>query len=94
ELSSWTELDVPTEGRAFSGTATYSTSFEWTPADSIAQVVLDLGRVEVLAEISINGQPAGISWIAPHRVDITSLLLEGTNQLEIKVTNTWFNRLV
>ncbi len=94
ELTSWTELDVPDEGRAFSGTATYTTTFEWVPADAASRVMLDLGQVEVLAEVSLNGQPAALSWIAPHRVDLTTLLQEGTNRLEIRVTNTWFNRLV
>lgn len=94
ELTSWTELDMPGEGRAFSGTATYTTTFEWVPTDAGARVMLDLGQVEVLAEVSLNGQPAALSWIAPHRVDLTTLLQEGTNRLEIRVTNTWFNRLV
>ncbi len=36
----------------------------------------------------------GILWKAPYQVDVTSALKAGANQLEIKVTNEWTNRLI
>ena len=33
-------------------------------------------------------------WKAPYRVDVTNALQKGKNQLEIKITNQWTNRLV
>ena len=57
-------------------------------------VYLDLGDVKNLAEVSINGKPLGILWKAPFRVDATGAVTDGTNHLEIKVTNLWPNRLI
>ncbi len=93
KLSSWTELDLPPEARAFSGTATYTTEFEMNPLAPGARVELDLGRVEVIAAARLNGEPAGILWSPPYRLDITRLLKPGLNRLSVDVTDTWFNRL-
>ena len=43
--------------------------------------------------IRINGKNLGVCWKPPYRVDITDVLVEGINKVEIEVTNTWFNRL-
>ena len=55
---------------------------------------LDLGRVEVIAEVFVDNKPAGVCWAPPYGVDITDLLRKGTNKLEIRVTNLWVNRLI
>lgn len=93
-LRSWTELDLPEEAKAFSGTATYTATFTMEPLADEARVELDLGRVEVMASVKVNGEPAGTAWSQPYRLDITPLVKPGTNQLAVEVTNTWFNRLV
>ena len=36
----------------------------------------------------------GIVWHAPYRVDVTSALKPGANEVTIKVTNAWVNRLI
>jgi hypothetical protein len=46
-----------------------------------------------IAEVSVNGKTAGILWKPPYRMDVTDLLKPGANQLEIKVTNEWNNRI-
>jgi hypothetical protein len=94
QLKSWTELDLSPEGQAFSGTAAYTTEFTWQPPAADMPVELDLGRVEVIADVSLNGQPVGVVWTPPYRLDITRLVKPGVNRLSVKVTNTWFNRLV
>ncbi|MFA7370243.1 MAG: glycosyl hydrolase, partial [Kiritimatiellales bacterium] len=43
------------------------------------------------AEVFINGNPAGVLWCSPYRMDISSLVKAGVNVLEIRVTNTWHN---
>jgi hypothetical protein len=62
--------------------------------DKNKKIVLDLGTVKEIAEVFVNGQPLGIYWKPPFRVDITAALKPGLNVLEIKVTNLWPNRLI
>ena len=47
-----------------------------------------------LAEVTINGKNLGETWHAPYRVDISSALRAGTNEITIKVVNAWVNRLI
>lgn len=80
----------------FSGTATYTKHIN-LPSDAItkgAQLWLDLGDVKNLAEVVVNGKPLGIVWKKPFRVNVTSAFRAGDNQLEIKITNLWVNRLI
>ena len=55
---------------------------------------LDLGRVEVMAEVRLNGVDLSVLWKPPFRVDVTRALQPGRNRLEVKVTNLWPNRLI
>ena len=55
---------------------------------------LDLGRVQVLAEVIVNGKNLGILWKLPFRVEVTDAIHPGDNDLEIRVTNLWPNRLI
>jgi hypothetical protein len=82
--------------RYFAGTATYTKTVE-LPAERLAKdnrVMLDLGRVEALAEVVVNGRNLGVFWKPPFVVDITSAARAGDNTLEIQVTGTWRNRLI
>jgi hypothetical protein len=94
-LSSW--ATNPDQGvKYFSGTGTYTKTIH-APASWFhhnAQVWIDLGDVKNLAEVSVNGKSLGIIWHAPYRVDVTSALHPGANELSIKVTNAWVNRLI
>lgn len=53
-----------------------------------------MGDVKNIAEVSVNGKPLGIVWKRPFRVDATSAIKVGKNQVEIKVTNGWANRII
>ncbi len=94
-LSSWS--DSSDAGvKYFSGTGTYTKTIQ-APDDwfrSGAKLWLDLGDVKNLAEVSINGTSFGILWKPPFRVDVTSAFRAGANNVEIKVTNLWVNRLI
>ena len=59
-----------------------------------ARVVLDLGSVKEIAEVSVNGTSLGILWKRPFEADVTRALKPGANHLEIKVTNLWPNRMI
>ena len=61
---------------------------------SAGRIFLDLGDVRDLAEVRVNGAPVGTAWHAPFRLDLTGKLKPGVNHLEIKVVNTWVNRLI
>jgi hypothetical protein len=55
--------------------------------------MLDLGAVEVIAGVRVNGREVGTLWKRPFVVDITGAARPGSNELEIRVTNLWWNRL-
>ncbi len=92
----WTKRDE--QGiRNFSGVATYTTQFKWNPASDVTTkraVFLDLGRVEVMAQVKLNGRDLGVVWTPPLWVDATAALKPGANTLEIRVANLWPNRLI
>jgi len=80
----------------FAGTATYQKNIHIQANTLIKnhRIVLDLGEMNDIAEIRLNGESSGILWYPPYTVNITSLLQPGDNQLEILVTNNWANRLI
>ena len=95
QLSSWTKSAEPGI-KYFSGTATYRQSLP-VPASWFhtgQRLELDLGVVKNLAQVSLNGQSLGMLWKAPFRIDVTSVLHTGANQIEIQVTNLWPNRMI
>jgi hypothetical protein len=95
KLSSWSE-NQDAGVKYFSGTGTYTKTFD-VPAGwfkSGTQIWLDLGDVKNLAEIEVNGKPLGQVWHAPYRVETTAALKPGANEISIKVTNAWVNRLI
>lgn len=79
----------------FSGTTIYQSSFT-LPAGLKpgAPLRLDLGQVGDVAEVRVNGKPAGIAWKPPYQLEIGALAVAGANTLEVRVANLWVNRLV
>jgi len=82
--------------RHFSGTAIYEKEFSLSQPEfeNAGSVYLNLGRVESFAEISLNGKDLGILWKQPYEIEITEVIKPGKNEVEIKITNTWWNRLI
>jgi hypothetical protein len=91
-LRSWTEFEE-SGIKHFSGIATYTTEFDVSQLPP-KHATLDLGSVREVCEVSVNGTRAGIAWHAPYRLDVSGLLVEGKNFLEIRVANLWHNRVV
>jgi len=95
ELASWSTNSDPGV-KYFSGTGTYTKTVD-APADWFtagAHLWIDLGGVKNLAEVSVNGKPLGLVWHTPYRVDATGALKPGANEITIKVTDAWVNRLI
>jgi hypothetical protein len=92
-LCSWSLHDSACV-RYYSGTASYQGGFTFSASvDPGMEYRLSLGKVAELAEVYVNGLPCGTAWTEPFSVDISKALRKGENQLEIRVTNTWANRL-
>ena len=80
----------------YSGTAVYKKTFNvnFEPQKG-NQYFLQLGSVKDvgIAEVKINGENKGILWTKPFRIEISEELQKGENTLEIKVVNSWYNRV-
>jgi hypothetical protein len=94
-LASWT-TNADAGIRYFSGTAAYHRTFDVPPAWLApgSRADLDLGTVKSVAEVLVNGHSLGVLWKAPYRIDLTGALKVGANDLEIRVTNLWPNRMI
>lgn len=94
ELVNWSKRTDDRE-RYYSGTAMYHTEFEYNATDSDdKRFWLSLGDVHNLAAVKLNGHDCGVVWTKPYRVEVTSAVQPGKNDLEIAVTNTWANGLI
>ncbi len=93
-LKSWTEF--ADQGiRYYSGAAHYFKKFNLSAKDIKGQkLMLDLGNVQEMASIKINGYQSQVMWCAPFRFDISNWVRSGTNELEVEVVNLWVNRLI
>jgi hypothetical protein len=92
-LVSWTENQD--DGiRHYSGRAVYTKEFDFSAPSAGQRIMLDLGRVEVLATVKLNGRDLGVAWQAPYALEATPALRAGRNRLEITVVNLWANRLI
>jgi len=77
----------------YSGTAIYKKEFIWKGKIN-EKFWLDLGVIANIAEVTINGINCGTIWTFPYKADISEALKKGKNTIEIKITNTWANRLI
>ena len=92
-------FDLPSKEKGGDGLIDPSSSqakeyFELGKAKKQGPIFLDLGKVKNMARIRLNGHDLGVVWTAPWRVDITKVVKEKSNELEIEVINLWPNRLI
>ena len=92
-LSDWS-INPNDSIRYYSGTAFYNNTFTLGAVKKSQKVFVNLGMAKAIAKVTVNGIPVGGAWTAPYKVDITNTLKPGENKLEIKVVNTWVNRLI
>jgi hypothetical protein len=91
KLEDWTKRPDPGI-KYYSGTAVYHTRFDATA--KTGTLFLDLGEVRQLARVRLNGKELGVVWTAPWRVEISGIVKDKDNELEVEVTNVWANRLI
>ena len=77
----------------FSGTVNYTGTFELDTVPE-GECWIDLGKVHHIAHVFLNGKDLGTAWKQPYRVDAGEALKKGSNTIEIRVTDSWVNRLV
>ncbi len=88
-LGDWSAQGLAT----YSGVGVYATDVELTAEQLRHRAVLDLGMVKTVAEVLVNGEPAGVRIARPFRFDVGALLREGANRIEVKVANTLANHM-
>ena len=89
---SWSSVgQFSREAQSFAGTGVYETEFT-LPEDG--SWVLDLGKVEAVAEVFVNGRRVGKLWSSPYRADISDFAKKGKNTLKVAVSNTQRNKVI
>ena len=92
-LVDWTE-NADERIRYYSGKATYRKRFQFAKKSGV-RYVLRLGDVKDVgfARVRLNGRDLGVTWTPPFRLDATAALVDGENELEVMVVNSWYNRI-
>jgi hypothetical protein len=94
ELKPLTDFEEE-EIKYFAGTANYSIKFAIPEGFNFEghSIQLDVGNIEAIAEITLNGQKLGIAWLPGMSFDVTGML-QDENQLEVVLTTTFRNRII
>lgn len=93
-LADWT-TSTDERIKYYSGTAVYTHKFKLEKKlPSGENVIINLGSFTAMAKVKVNGSYAGGIWTKPYQLDITKLVEEGENELQVEVVNTWVNRLI
>jgi hypothetical protein len=90
-LRDWREIP---ELAALSDPGKYTTTFRLSTVDRARRYFLQFDRVCDHADVTLNGQALDPLFVMPWRREITGLLHEGANTLQITVTPTLRNQLV
>ena len=91
-FQSWSQSTLPGV-RYFSGTATYRTAIDLHPQRN-QRVRLSLAGLHEVCTVRVNGKTLGTLWAMPYSLDITAGLRDGSNTIELDVTNLWPNRII
>ncbi|MCH5597848.1 glycosyl hydrolase [Niabella ginsengisoli] len=93
KLTSWTEHKSDAV-KYYSGTAVYTNHFSVDNIVKDKPVFLTIDSVFNIATVKVNGVDCGTIWTPPYQLDISKAIKTGANSIEIKVSNTWANRLI
>lgn len=87
-LGDWSKVGIL---HNYSGGVRYRTTVTLSEGEADGRVEIDLGRVVATAEVIINGQKAGVRVAPPWKLEVSGLLKEGENKIEVLVFNTLSN---
>ena len=76
---------IPGLHKRFTGFLDYYTSIDWEARGG--SIIIDLGEVNHMAELWVNGRQAGKRLWPPYEFEIEDFLLEGKNEFRIRVGN-------
>jgi len=94
ELKSWTEFQDP-RIKYYSGKAIYTKYFTLRKEEiNGKKILLNLGNLHEMAVVTLNGHVFPLRWESPYEVEVTGLIKEGINELQVAVFNLWPNRLI
>jgi len=88
-LGDWCECGLDT----YSGAGVYSRTVTLGKDHLEGKVYLDLGRAVTVAEVTVNGRAAGVNKARPFRFDVSDLVREGENEIQVKVASTLANHM-
>ncbi|MEE0421703.1 MAG: glycosyl hydrolase [Lachnospiraceae bacterium] len=91
KLTTWD--NIAEIGRDVSGVGHYTTAFSWDTSKA-AGAYLDLGEFPGAAAVKVNGQEADPVNVNNAVLDISRLLKDGKNTLEVTIATTLSNRLL
>ncbi|NLO02936.1 MAG: hypothetical protein GX126_11585 [Bacteroidales bacterium] len=83
EVENLTDLIDDPLTKEFAGEVIYKTTIDLDHKD---YKYMDLGRVEGITELSVNGVKKGTKWYGDHLYEVSGSLKAGENFLEIKLT--------
>jgi hypothetical protein len=90
EISSLQDLTLNPNTKGFAGTAIYTKSIT---LDIDQYDCVDLGDVQGVAELTVNGENLGTKWYGDYVFDVKGILKKGTNHFSVKVTTITGNYL-
>ncbi|WP_421811371.1 glycosyl hydrolase [Flagellimonas sp.] len=92
KLTDWSKIDRA-DIKYYSGTAVYSSTFNFKKSNDTKDIYIDLGNVGVMATVRLNGEDLGTTWTVPYRLNASKSIRDGENLLEVEVVNVWRNRI-
>jgi hypothetical protein len=87
EMGSWAELGLP----FYSHNVSYSQKFSIHKSNEAMYKVQLNDWNGTVADVWVNGQSAGLIAWQPNELDVTSLLVDGENEISVKVTGSLKN---
>lgn len=92
-LYDWTS-SADEKVKHFSGSATYTTSFELSETEAQQSLAIDFEKIGSIATVKLNGKELGTLWTKPYRISLGQAAKAGNNLLEINVSNNWVNQML